>query len=80
MTGNPPFENMSHTSIHVALSKGQHPKRPSEPYVIHNGLDDGLWELLTQCWAHEPLETPDITEIIEELDTMWIWSDGTNAD
>jgi len=73
MTGEQPFKNVtSSLDIIAKVKKGDRPKRPKRNSVaVKRGLDDELWQLLTQCWAQEPKERPDISKVNEELERIW---------
>eukprot|EP00899_Mesostigma_viride_P002854 jgi/Mesvir1/1256/Mv14928-RA.2 len=51
-----------------AIAGAQDGKRPSVP--ARSGAPAGWVELMQDCWAGEPLERPDIQEVLEELERM----------
>jgi hypothetical protein len=72
MTGKRPYADFR-SSLHVFVAKmthGELPKRPTEPEVVANGLDDTLWDLLMDCWKADPQERPTIDQLIARLESM----------
>jgi len=59
-TGNAPFN--LHVSIAVALAiiRGDRPERP-----VHRELTDGLWQLMQDCWTHDPYSRPNMLEVLD---------------
>ena len=67
MTGRAPFQNIkSPLQLLEMLRKGQRPERPSNQ-LIHYGLDDQLWSLISRCWAQNPADRPSMSEVVFEL-------------
>lgn len=47
--------------------KGQRPARPTHDLSETRGLTDNIWEIITQCWAHDPKSRPTVTEVVVRL-------------
>ncbi|TDL26204.1 kinase-like protein [Rickenella mellea] len=71
ITGEQPFSNIRRTP--EVLIKMQNKERPIRPYgpnapmMAARGLDDNMWDLLNQCWTHEPENRPTIERILAQL-------------
>jgi son of sevenless-like protein len=70
MTGERPYHHLAR-DIFVAMEikDGLLPERPGEP-AISNGLTDGLWDIMLQCWHRTPSERPSMTRIKEMLRSL----------
>ncbi|KDQ64697.1 hypothetical protein JAAARDRAFT_201996 [Jaapia argillacea MUCL 33604] len=68
ITHSHPWRDVKHTNAaaHKAAN-GERPPRPAEPEVVERGLDDHLWELMTQGWSQDYLERPDISQVLAAL-------------
>ena len=67
MTGEVPFAELrSEKSVLDHAKKGKRPRRPKK-YLVHRGLDDRLWNLISQCWNHDPLARPSASSVLAEL-------------
>ncbi|OCB89265.1 kinase-like protein [Sanghuangporus baumii] len=70
MTGRIPFEGIRSPNVVIEMiTKGQRPSRP-KGRLIHHGLDDKAWSLITKCWAHDPETRPPIHEVLKELERL----------
>ena len=71
MTGEQPFSHCARTpEVLIYAARGGRPLRPPGPNaeeIVKRGLDDSLWQLLTECWAHDPAFRPTIQEVLERL-------------
>ena len=68
LTGEQPFATVKRTTeVLIKMQEGQRPERPKDPEVFTRGLDDNLWKLLHDCWAHEASDRPTIEEVIARL-------------
>ena len=61
-TGNVPFNNDTSVETMVAIMSGERPPRPT-----HEALTNGLWGLMQRCWAGDPQERPQISEVLEVI-------------
>jgi len=69
MTHQPPFSHIRHaTEVVIKSSKGELPRRPTEPRVLERGLDDDLWALLNKCWSPRSAERLVIAEVIASIE------------
>ena len=67
MTGDVPFAHTRHEfNAMDMIVKGVRPARPDRR-LIHHGLDDRLWNLMSRCWAHDPSQRPTMVQVHEEL-------------
>ncbi|KAF9256244.1 kinase-like protein [Marasmius fiardii PR-910] len=63
-----PYYNIARsTEVAINVSRGVAPSRPTESSVIKRGLDDGIWQLLVECWSKTPSARPSIEEILKRL-------------
>lgn len=62
LTGQLPFENFS--PVQAAVGVAVHGLRPTIP----EGTFQPLKSLIEQCWARDPLDRPDFSEVLEVLD------------
>ena len=60
--GTIPFEGQASHLITYWITKGQRPSRLDSPK-----MDDETWNLVTNCWLHEPSERPTMNEIVARL-------------
>ena len=49
--------------------KKNHPPRPPEP-AASLGLDDRVWQLMTDCWSYESDDRPSMQDVIQRLEAM----------
>lgn len=70
MTSSMPFDSRhSIGDIIDTIDAGGRPSRPNRK-LIHHGLDDRLWFLITRCWAQDPKARPSMSEVLRELEDM----------
>ena len=71
MTGREPYSHLKfHTDVLRLSPQGERPKRPDgsdAEEIVKRGLDDDLWQLLTECWSHEPETRPNIHAVLARL-------------
>ena len=71
MTGQPPFSHIRRTpEVLIRSTQGERPLRPSgleADVIVKRGLDDNLWQLLTECWDQQPQKRPKIQEVLRRL-------------
>lgn len=67
-TGHDPFhpERFGPTTI-TKIHNNHRPIKPSDPVVIHRGLDDNMWTLLQECWSGKPANRPTMVEVVDRL-------------
>jgi len=64
ITGVQPFGNsLTNTQVIFNMCERVRPDRPEN-------VDDTLWSLITDCWAHEPERRPDIDQVLLRLKEM----------
>ena len=66
-TGAIPFAKSSTMAATLAITKGGRPQRP-----IHPTLTGDLWELMQQCWDHNPHLRPEMSEVVKVLLTLLV--------
>jgi len=71
MTNKQPFHDIDDVSVPLMLKDGQRPERPTGQSAIFRGLNDKLWDLLTDCWAQEPSARLGIEKVNQRLESMW---------
>lgn len=70
MTGEMPFQNIrSPVEILQLVSNGGRPARPNRK-LVHYGLDDRLWSLITRCWSHDVSLRPSAAQVLEEINIL----------
>lgn len=52
----------------AAVLKGQLPKRPSVESAPQ--LSDRMWELMNECWQHDPKLRPSASQVLERLELI----------
>lgn len=71
MTGQQPFSHIKRTpEVLIRSTQGERPRRPDGPdaqEIVKRGLDDELWQLVTECWNQDPKMRPDIHMVIARL-------------
>ena len=71
MTGEHPFSHITRTpEVLIRSTQGERPLRPSgldADVIVERGLDDNLWQLLTECWDQDPQKRPKIQEVLARL-------------
>ncbi|KAG6810370.1 hypothetical protein H0H92_012156 [Tricholoma furcatifolium] len=71
-TGEVPLAHLVRdaTIVHKVLS-GERPRRPSDLSLSWHvwGLTEGIWKLMETCWDVDPVKRPNVTFIIEHLET-----------
>ncbi|KDQ14106.1 hypothetical protein BOTBODRAFT_110581 [Botryobasidium botryosum FD-172 SS1] len=55
--------------VAVMAMEGKLPERPHEDGIEDRGLNDGMWELMLDCWAVDPSQRPDAKSVIVRLNT-----------
>ena len=64
----PPFGRTPDTILFALVCDRQtRPPKPSDPETEIRGLDDDFWGLITRCWAHEPNERLEASEVAKAL-------------
>lgn len=67
MTGEQPFGRITRDIIVLReLDHGNLPDRPGRQ-ITAQGLSDGLWSLMKQCWHKKPASRPSMTYVKEKL-------------
>ncbi|KAF8290854.1 kinase-like protein, partial [Clavulina sp. PMI_390] len=54
-----------------ALVNQKRPKRPVSSVILTPFVEDGLWELIKQMWAHEPDHRPSGHEAADRLEVLF---------
>jgi hypothetical protein len=68
MTGQPPFSHIKRTTeVLIEMQKGERPRKPTDNAIRERGLDDHLWDVITQCWKELPEIRPNIDEVLAQL-------------
>lgn len=71
LTHKQPYSKVRmHTEAVLRAANGRKPDRPMEEDAVSRGLNDELWNCLTQCWSLEPEERPTIADFLLVLDRV----------
>ncbi|QRV85372.1 Tyrosine kinase family catalytic domain protein [Ceratobasidium sp. AG-Ba] len=75
ITGAIPWPDVQQDSAVIlkVAAKGQRPARPVCQCEDHCGClagNDGLWDLIRECWADEPQERPTVTKLCAALERL----------
>lgn len=65
ITGEIPFGKTMHNA-QVLLKMQEHCLRPDRP----PNVSDDLWNLIVQCWAQNPEDRPNISEVLSLLEVI----------
>ncbi|KAJ7161079.1 kinase-like domain-containing protein, partial [Mycena filopes] len=65
--GKPPFRFDNPVQVSLKVTRGQRPSRPTAPVI-----EDQLWAVIEQCWAHDPNERPSMGNIVTRMEG-WGW-------
>ena len=66
LTGHPPFQNYTGSTVVMKVVNGERPERPDG--VEAAWFTDELWEMLKQCWSPEPKVRPTAEAILKHLE------------
>ena len=66
-TGAVPFHNSVPAAVMLAIMRGERPPRPTHP-----ALTDELWALTRRCWDQIPHLRPEISQVLNLLNGMWV--------
>ncbi|KDQ07369.1 hypothetical protein BOTBODRAFT_649417 [Botryobasidium botryosum FD-172 SS1] len=67
-TGKVPFSYLAHdATVIIKISNNEFPRRPDDEAVVASGLDDSMWQLMTDCWHATPSERPTATNLVARL-------------
>ena len=74
-TGHDPFHNSKSFTTFLSVLRGD---RPNRPRAHHNklGVNDAVWDLIQNCWAHNPSDRPTSRDLLKRLHRA---IDGDNA-
>ena len=61
-TGKAPFFESTAPAVITSIMDGRRPERPN-----HSGFTDHLWELTRKCLAQEPLDRPNVEQVLGAL-------------
>lgn len=75
--GKVPFAHIPHNRGHLVIDqvlKGRRPQRPKVDDLVWStqGLTDGIWSLMTDCWKQLPSERPTMREIAKQLSNLGV--------
>ncbi|KDQ18468.1 hypothetical protein BOTBODRAFT_28844 [Botryobasidium botryosum FD-172 SS1] len=67
-TADVPFSYIpGSTTVTMMVMRGELPQRPCDDEVIKRGLDDSVWQLMTDCWHATPSERPRAADLVIRL-------------
>ncbi|KDQ07854.1 hypothetical protein BOTBODRAFT_590033 [Botryobasidium botryosum FD-172 SS1] len=66
-TAEVPFFNVQETMVIVKVWEGELPQRPCDDKTIARGLDDKMWQLMTDCWHSTPSKRPSVAHVVARL-------------
>jgi len=72
--GEVPFHDIRPTTVAVGVLSGNRPGRP-----MHPSLTDDIWNLIEQCWDHDPQRRPDISDVTSYLRTKFALPHGDDG-
>lgn len=61
-TGNIPFSDSNPTTAITTIIQGGRPERPAHP-----NLTESLWTVIQKCWAQNPRDRPQMSQVTEHL-------------
>ncbi|KAG6375756.1 kinase-like domain-containing protein [Boletus reticuloceps] len=62
LSGKRPYHNFSRDEqVILAVSRGEHPKRPTSSAVI---IMDDQWDFMMKCWSYEVTERPSDSDMV----------------
>lgn len=68
ITNQQPYSYIKHTTeVVIKSAQGARPRRPTELHIIARGLDDNLWNIMTDCWNNDPADRPSIDQVLAHL-------------
>jgi len=65
--GRPPFHNLPVFNVISAVVSGKRPPRPPLEFDAARRLDDGMWDLISRCWAAIPAQRPSASMVAKIL-------------
>jgi hypothetical protein len=66
--GQIPFhETALDSAVILAVIEGKRPSRPTGELPRTRGLDNNMWNLISQCWASKAVERITSAEIVERV-------------
>ncbi|PBK59950.1 kinase-like protein [Armillaria solidipes] len=64
--GTIPWSGLNDPAVIIRVcTENEHPPRPRE--LAKTGFPDLWWKLMSQCWAHEPLDRPTLRGLMKSL-------------
>ena len=63
-TGDYPFDSRSDEQVILLLANGKRPERP-----VHEQFTSRMWSLTKKCWEKDPEKRPDVTQVLEKLES-----------
>ncbi|KDQ08605.1 hypothetical protein BOTBODRAFT_118317, partial [Botryobasidium botryosum FD-172 SS1] len=68
-TGKTPLFYLEHEAMVTmkVLSSDPFPQRPDKQEVMARGLDDSMWQLMTNCWHVVPSKRPSAAKLVARL-------------
>ncbi|KDQ15851.1 hypothetical protein BOTBODRAFT_107971, partial [Botryobasidium botryosum FD-172 SS1] len=70
-TRDVPFCFAAHDgAVLMAVARGILPERPLGNDIVARGLNDAMWDLMTQCWDIDPTKRPSAENIVARLKSV----------
>lgn len=67
MTLQMPFSDIkSYPQVILTIHASGHPARPGQE-ATERGLTDHVWNVMTQCWARNPIDRPSAADVLAHL-------------
>ncbi|KAF5349239.1 hypothetical protein D9756_009417 [Leucocoprinus leucothites] len=67
-TGHVPFfEYFRDQTVILKIHRGERPSRPNPEIFSKNGMTEGIWRLMQDCWSTNPADRPTAAEIRARL-------------
>jgi hypothetical protein len=70
-SGNIPFSDIVNDfQCIIAVKQGRRPSPPTNKLSRRRGLSDEVWEVMEECWSHDPSGRPPASQIVDTLRSM----------
>jgi len=68
LSGDVPFAPFNSFAVMLKVVEGERPARPEG--AEGSRFTDDVWQVLNQCWAHQPKDRPPIADVLECLERV----------
>ncbi|KAF8305975.1 kinase-like protein, partial [Clavulina sp. PMI_390] len=71
-SGHLPFPKIRRElQVAIILNKGVRPDQPAQAVALDAPMKAEFWSLLIRMWAHEPVQRPSSSEVLEQLERIF---------